>query len=55
MSDRDETTGQFTPASDGLFGREAELADAGFKLMPESLSPKAEEADLPTRARRQTS
>jgi hypothetical protein len=36
---RDETTGQFTPNTDGLFGREAEEAAAGYKPMPAPRDP----------------
>ena len=42
---RDETTGQFAPSNDGLFGRDLELAEAGFTPMPERLTPEPEEAD----------
>jgi len=37
--DRDEATGQFTPSTDGLFGREAEEAAAGFRPMPLKAGP----------------
>ena len=30
MSDRNEATGQFTPTTEGLFGREYKNAKAGF-------------------------
>jgi hypothetical protein len=46
MSDERNEAGQFTPSTDGLFGREAEEAAAGFKPMPESLNPKPEATDL---------
>ena len=32
---RDESTGQFTPSTEGLYGREHELAEAGYKPMPD--------------------
>src|SRR3954469_14269260 len=42
MSDRAEATGQFEASTEGLFGREAEEAAAGFKKMPETKSPQPE-------------
>lgn len=40
--DRDESTGQFTPSTDNLFGRDRELADAGFTNMPDPQREKPE-------------
>ena len=37
--DRDEATGQFTQSTEGLFGREHELVEAGYKIMPETPTP----------------
>ncbi len=34
VTDRDDG-GQFTQSSEGLYGRDAELVDAGFKIMPD--------------------
>jgi hypothetical protein len=36
---RDESTGQFTPSSEGLYGREAELVEAGYTPMPDRAKP----------------
>lgn len=44
---RDESSGQFAPSTEGLFGREAELAQAGYKPMPEAPKPEEEEFASP--------
>jgi len=49
MSDERNEAGQFTPSTDGLYGREAEEAAAGFKPMPERLTPEPEETEISTR------
>ncbi|UPJ31011.1 hypothetical protein [Bradyrhizobium sp. CW1] len=39
MSEDRNDAGQFTPSTDGLYGREAEEAAAGFKAMPVTTAP----------------
>jgi hypothetical protein len=39
MSEERNDAGQFTPSTDGLYGREAELANAGLKQMPDASKP----------------
>src|SRR5437867_482709 len=48
MSERDESTGQFTPSTEGLYGHEAELAEAGFRPMPETIVPPEQEEEYAT-------
>jgi hypothetical protein len=40
---RDESTGQFTPSSEGLYGREAELVEAGYIVRPDGPEAAPEE------------
>ena len=47
---RDETTGQFAPSNDALFGRDLKLAEAGLRSMPERLTAEPEEAANDARA-----